>query len=101
MPKYEIEVISNNTRRFPIKREECEYPKKVIEVIDLSNNQIEIFSLTMNSFFKCLGSKKLYLKGINIRSFNVQWQFFDKYLRVLDLKYNQIKELIVSVVLFN
>ena len=74
----------------------CNFSKKVIEKIDLSNNQLE----SVFSFFQCLGSSELYLQRNNIHY--IRWNLFDKSLRVLDLRHNMIDKLfVVSVANLN
>ena len=73
-------------------RKQCNNSKKIIETIDFSNNNLK--KSFLDSFFECLRTNELYIKGNNFKK--VPWQITDKSLRILDLQFNKIEQLMVS-----
>ena len=79
---------------------DCSTSRKSLEIIDLSYNQLNDKSIFRSLFFKCLGSKKLHLNRNFIKKINPTWEFFDKSLKLLDLRNNWIEILNVSLIFF-
>ena len=92
--------VSNN-KLIDLGRHGCSSSKKYLETIDLSNNKLMYGTIHFNSFFECLGSKKLYLNHNQINKFMNDWYFLDESLKFLDLKYNEIERLKVSLNFFS
>ena len=80
-------------------RDQHNSSRRILEVIDLSDNQLES-DILESSFFQFIGSKKLHLKNNKIKYFDKIWSFFDKTLKFLDLKHNEIEVLHVSIISF-
>lgn len=92
--------VSNNVLEY-LGVDECSSSKKSLKTIDFSANQLNSITLNSTSFFKFLTAEKLYLSRNNITSFLTDWEFLDKSLRFLDLKFNEIEILAVSTTTLN
>ena len=71
--------------------------KKILEEIDISDNQFNELLLNRSTFFQFIASKELHLNNNEIESIPKNWLIFDKSLRILDLKKNYIEILNVSI----
>ena len=94
--------ISNNVL-MNLGEDECNFSKKSLAIIDLSDNNLDdqIFLTKSSSFFVYLGSKELYLKGNKFRRFISKFYKLGNYdkseMKILDLRYNELESLEVSV----
>ena len=77
--------------------------RKSLKTIDMSYNQLyDIKILTNNSsFFSCFEPERLYLVGNQITEFHSKFNFFNRSLKILDLKHNKIDSLFVSTEYLN
>ena len=100
MRSFQRLIFSNNELE-DLGIDDCSSPKISLETIDLSNNQLYEGSIIYGTFFQCLGSEKLILKGNYIGKVFTLWEFFDKSLKIIDLKHNRIDRLFVSLIFLN
>ena len=74
--------------------------KKIIESMDLSYNHFGWMEWPFD-YLKCLQPIKIYLKNNDFEKLDPHWPFFNEHLKYLDLQYNMIKRLGVSLLAFN